>query len=148
MRARASSGDCVVLCGLVSVDAQGELWHRRTGIPLLSWSSQARGFFAGGYAATLRARTESPSPFDLRMMQVYGSEGNFERLRRASELGMARGGYTAIEVALAWLLGKPYPLVPIVGPRTREEMASCIRAMRLRLSDADCRWLNLETESI
>jgi aryl-alcohol dehydrogenase-like predicted oxidoreductase len=130
---------------LVSVDTEGELWHERTGIPLLSWSSQARGFFAGRYTAVLRAQPDGlASPFDRRMMEVYGNEANFERLRRAKELGEAQGDYTAVEVALAWLLRKPYPLVPIVGPRTRDEMASSIRAVGLPLNDADCRWLNLE----
>ncbi len=129
--------------GLVSTDKMGERWHAETGIPLLPWSSQARGFFTGQY--TRQMRDTSVSSFTSRMTTVYCTDENFERLDRARELGRKKGGYTAVEVALAWLLHKPFPLVPIVGPHTREELASCIKATSLSLTESEIKWLNLET---
>jgi len=126
--------------GLVSTPPEGEAWHARHGVPLLSWSSQARGFFTGRYSGS-----EAPmDAFAQRMLQVYGSAENLERLRRAQELGKRKGGYSAVQVALAWLLYKPFPLIPVVGPHNEEELLSCVAATRLELSEDECRWLNLQ----
>ena len=130
--------------GLVSTDREGERWHRETGIPLIPWSSQARGFFAG---ACPRPQRDNPGPedgFTRRMLEVYGTDENFERLDRAQQLGVVKGGFAAVEVALAWLLHKPFPLVPVVGPRNPAELASCVRATSLALTPAEIQWLNLE----
>ena len=125
---------------LVSTSPEGERWHARHGVPLLSWSSQARGFFTGRYSGA----EVGADGFSQRMVQVYGSTENAERLRRAQQLGQKRGGLTAVQVALAWLLHKSFPLVPIVGPHNEEELLSCLAATRLELSEDECRWLNLE----
>ena len=130
--------------GLVSTDKAGERWHAETGIPLIPWSSQARGFFTGRYTPQMRADLATDA-FTSRMLKCYCTDENFERLDRAKELGEKKGGYTAIEVALAWLLHKPLPVVPIVGPHTREEVASCVKALSLSLTESEIRWLNLET---
>jgi len=131
--------------GLVSVDADGEAWHAETGVPLIPWSAQARGFFTGRYAPELRDAPDAAADgFTARMMEVYGTDENFERLRRAADLGAQKGGRSAVEVALAWVLHRPFQIAPIVGPHTREELASCIAALSLELSDAELRWLNLE----
>jgi aryl-alcohol dehydrogenase-like predicted oxidoreductase len=133
--------------GLVSTDKMGERWHEETGIPLVPWSSQARGFFTGRYSRQMRddlaAATSDMDGFTRRMIEVYCTDENLERLTRAKELGEKKGGYTAVEVALAWLLHKPFPIVPIVGPHTREELASCVKAISLPLTEWETKWLNL-----
>ena len=134
--------------GLVATDREGERWHRETGIPLIPWSSQARGFFAGEYCREMRDDAELVSPpektFMSRMLRVYGTGENFERLERARELGERKGRYTAMEVSLAWLLHKRFPVVPVVGAQSPEELASCARATSLGLSEEEIGWLNLE----
>ena len=77
------------------------------------------------------------------MLRVYGSDDNYSRLIRARTLGEAKGGYTAIEVALAWLLHRDLPIIPIVGPKAPAELESCIRALSLELTDAEVRRLDL-----
>ncbi len=147
--------------GLISTDRQGEQWHQATGIPLVPWSSQARGFYTGIYTRAMRDNPErflpadetvrqvnawgvSENAFARRMLTLYGTDENLERLARAQTLGAEKGGYTAVEVALAWLLHKPFPLVPVVGPRTPVELASCLKAASLVLTETELRWLNLE----
>jgi aryl-alcohol dehydrogenase-like predicted oxidoreductase len=133
--------------GLVSTDKTGERWHEETEIPLIPWSSQARGFFTGQYTPEMRdnfALTQKGDSFTRRMIKVYCTDENFERLDRAKKLGERKGGYTAVEVALAWLLHKPFPIVPIVGPHTRGELASCVKAISLTLTESEIKWLNLE----
>jgi aryl-alcohol dehydrogenase-like predicted oxidoreductase len=148
--------------GLISTDRHGEQWHRETGIPLVPWASQARGYYTGRYTREMRdnpdrflpsddtVRSDNPAfgtterAFALKMLKLYCTDENLERLARAQALGVQKGGYTAVEVALAWLLHKRFPLVPIVGPRTPVELASCLKAVSLALSEQEIRWLNLE----
>lgn len=131
--------------GLVSVDKTGEKWHRQTGIPLLAWSAQARGFFTGRYTSQMcTAAPDVLDKFTARMVEVYCTDDNFERLRRAAELGERKGGYSATQIALAWLLHKPFPLVPIVGPHNKEELKSCFQAVSVRMTRQETAWLNLE----
>ncbi|MBU4200186.1 MAG: aldo/keto reductase [Verrucomicrobia bacterium] len=131
--------------GLITTDKDGEQWHVRTGIPLIPWSSQARGFFTGAYSAALRERAGNlENDFMKRMIEIYCTDDNFERLKRATELGRKKGGYSAVEVALSWVLHKPFPIAPIVGPHSREELRSCIKALSLQLTEDECHWLNLQ----
>ncbi len=128
--------------GLVTTGEADEKWHQDTGVPLIAWSSQARGFFTGRYGPEMRAHPpEELSGFDKRMLEVYCTDDNFDRLARAADLG-ARRGYSAVEIALAWLLHKPYPVIPIIGPHTPEELESCINAASLALTPSEVQWLN------
>ncbi len=131
--------------GLVATDRNaGEDWHRATGVPLIPWSSQGRGFFVGRYPRKTRDNPPADlSGFDRTMLRVYGSDENYSRLSRAQRLGREKGGFTAIEVALAWLLHRDLPIIPIVGPKTAEEVESCIRGLSLELTDDEVRYLDL-----
>ena len=128
--------------GMVAVGPAGWEWHRRTGVPLLVYSAQARGFFSGRYGPHLRdAAAGTLDNYDARMMEVYGTDANFARLRRAQQLGKEKGGCSATQIALAWLLHQPLPPLPIVGPRLRDELISCLQAVALHLSAKETHWL-------
>jgi aryl-alcohol dehydrogenase-like predicted oxidoreductase len=121
--------------GCVSVDAAGRAWYARTQLPLLAWSSQAGGFFTERCAPD---RQDDPG-----LVRTYYTPENWERRRRAEELGR-RLGYDANQVALAWVLHQPFPTFAIIGPRSVEELRSSARALEIRLSPAEVRWLALE----
>jgi aryl-alcohol dehydrogenase-like predicted oxidoreductase len=110
-------------------------WYRERQMPLFAWSSQARGFFSGLYTPESVAEDEF-------MGRVYDSPENWERLRRATELGKERG-FSAIQVALAWALHQPFPVFPLIGPTTVEELQSSARALELELSKEAVAWLDL-----
>ncbi len=106
-------------------------------MPLFAWSSQARGFFTGRY-----------TPDDLEdqtMVRVYYNDANWERFRRAAELGKQRG-FTANQVALAWVLHQPFPTYALIGPASVEELRSSVAALDLELTPDEVRWLNLGSE--
>jgi aryl-alcohol dehydrogenase-like predicted oxidoreductase len=105
---------------LSATDAGSRAWHERTGMPLLAWSAQAAGFFAG-------ARTD-----------VYDNPDNRERRARAGQLGDANA------VALAWVLAQPFPTVAVVGPHSVEHLHASLAALDVELSADEVRWLNLE----
>ncbi|MCA1682645.1 MAG: aldo/keto reductase [Actinobacteria bacterium] len=115
--------DCVA-----ADDGRSRAWYEWTKMPVFAWSSQAGGFFAGARAPDVA--------------RVYGSEPNLERLRRAAELG-ERIDCTANEVALAWVLGQPFPTHAIIGPRTVDELRRSVGALEIELTDEERLWLDL-----
>jgi len=115
-------------------DAASKAWLEERQVPLLPWSSQARGFFTG------RARPEDTS--DAELVRCYYSDANFERLRRARELG-DRFGVPATAVALAYVLHQPFPTFPLFGPRSIAEARSSMRGLSVELTPEQVAWLDL-----
>jgi aryl-alcohol dehydrogenase-like predicted oxidoreductase len=113
-------------------------WHRKTGMTLMPWSSQARGFFTG------RAHPDDRS--DEELVRCWYSDGNFERLERALELA-AKRDVPAIAVALAWVLNQEFPTFPLIGPRLISETRTSFQALELELTPDEVAWLNLEKET-
>ncbi|MCM3749803.1 aldo/keto reductase [Paenibacillus pasadenensis] len=125
--------------GTVSADAEMCDWHERTGLPLLSWSAQAGGFFSGHFSPDNHA--------DAEMVRVYYSDNNWERYRRAVKLGEEKG-VTAIQIALSYVLYQRFPTCAIIGPRNSDEFQSSIEAMNLELTPAEVEWLDLKREAV
>ncbi|UYO96443.1 aldo/keto reductase [Microbacterium sp. M28] len=117
-------------------DEASRRWLEERQIPLLPWSSQARGFFTG------RARPDDLS--DAELVRCYYSDDNFERLRRAEHLGKDRGVPTTA-IALAYVLAQPFPTFPLFGPRTIEETRSSMRGLTVDLTPEEVAWLNLRS---
>ena len=103
------------------------------------WSSQASGFFTGRFSPEDRSSAD--------VVRVYYSEANWERFRRATELGNQKG-FTANQIALAYVLHQPYPTFPLFGPRSIEEMNSSLPALEVTLTPNEVRWLNLESDPL
>lgn len=118
-------------------DPASKAWLTQRQIPLFPWSSQARGFFAG------RARPDDRS--DAELVRCYYSDDNFERLRRATELGN-EFGVAATAVALAYVLHQPFPTFPLIGPRTIAESSTSMAALQVELSAAQVAWLDLRSD--
>ncbi|MBA8991220.1 aryl-alcohol dehydrogenase-like predicted oxidoreductase/predicted dehydrogenase [Curtobacterium pusillum] len=117
-----------------ATDAASKQWLEERQVPLLPWSSQARGFFTG------RAKPEDTS--DAELVRCYYSDENFERLRRASELG-ERFGVPATAIALAYVLNQPFPTFPLFGPRTIAEARSSMTGLSVDLTPEQVAWLDL-----
>lgn len=132
--------------GLISCHGRGEQWHDRHGIANLSWSTQARGFFTDRYNENWRRNPPADETgFDANMRTIYGTDANYQRRRRAERLGQDRGGYTAMEVGLAWVLHRP-SMIAVAGAHNLDEFNSCLKAFTLSLTPAESAWLNLETD--
>jgi predicted dehydrogenase/aryl-alcohol dehydrogenase-like predicted oxidoreductase len=110
-------------------------WLIESGLSLLAWSSQARGFFT---ERGERGRTE-----DAEMVRCWQSEDNFQRRDRAIELAKKKG-VQPINIALAYVLSQPFPGFALVGPRTIAETASTFQGLFVTLTPEELRWLNLE----
>jgi aryl-alcohol dehydrogenase-like predicted oxidoreductase len=96
-------------------------FHVATRLPLVAYSSQGTGFFG------LHKRD------DPGLAAAYGTPRNYQR--RSLVDGMAdRRGATQNQVALAWLWQHPFPVIPIVGPRTLAQLRDSLGAVGLRLA--------------
>jgi aryl-alcohol dehydrogenase-like predicted oxidoreductase len=123
--------------GCVSADGETIRWHEETQIPLLSWSSLARGFFSGRFSPD---RRDDPD-----IVRVFYSDANWERLRRAEQLAREKGASVA-QIALAWVLNQPFPTCALIGARNAEELRSCREGMNIKLTRAELDWLDLAAE--
>ncbi|MCD8138702.1 MAG: aldo/keto reductase [Planctomycetaceae bacterium] len=125
--------------GTVYADDAYARWHKEQDIALFSWASQAHGFFADIYPR------DGSAPKDIQ--EAFFSDGNFERLKRAQELGKQKG-VDSINIALAYVLCQPITVAAIVGSRSRKEFDSCLRTLDLKLTLQELTYLSLESDSL
>ena len=102
-----------------------EAWHVRHQIPVVAYSPTACGYFASDDPSTSRA-------FDNPVSRA--------RHRRARQLA-AELGATPNQIALAWLMAQPFPVIPILGTTKREHLADALAAASVPLSPEQARWL-------
>ena len=121
--------NCISIAG----DEGGQTWYADQGVPVLSWSSQAGGFFSGRFAPDDQSNAD--------MVRVYYNEANWARLDRATRLGRDLG-LTATQVALAWVLNQPgLETFALVGPASVNELEQSLAVADVVLSPAQVDWL-------
>ena len=109
------------------------------GIGLLPWSPMARGFFAGdrkrgGGGETSRANND---PF---AKGLYFRDEDFTVAECATEVAKERG-VTASQIALAWVLNKPYVHSPIIGATKMDHLDQAIASLDIKLSEDEIKKL-------
>jgi 1-deoxyxylulose-5-phosphate synthase len=104
------------------------------GVGLIPWSPMARGFFAGnraksksGGGETVRARND---PF---ANELYFREEDFKVADRVQEIAREHQ-VTGSQIALAWMLNKPYISAPIIGASKMDHLNQAIAALEIKLS--------------
>jgi aryl-alcohol dehydrogenase-like predicted oxidoreductase len=115
---------------------EDEAWHARTGFPLVAWESQAGGFFSGHYEPGLKPASPRAHVVTLH----YANTANWSRLAIAREIASARGA-TPNQVALAWLRQQNFPVIPVIGPRTLEQLQDSLASNSINLSSDEVRRL-------
>ncbi|MFI0240204.1 aldo/keto reductase [Streptomyces sp. NPDC016845] len=127
--------------GLVSEQCLYNLFERRAemdvlpaaqeyGLGVIPWSPLHQGLLGGA----LRKEREGTGSRTHAGRSARGLADPEVRARiEAYETVAAEHGMEPGELALAWLLGRPGVTGPIVGPRTREQLDSGLRAVELTL---------------
>ena len=118
---------------VASSSDEWKAWLNARQIPNFAWSSQGRGFF------TDRAGRDKRD--DAEIVRVWYSEKNFGRRDRAIELA-GKLGRDPIHIALAYVLAQPFPVVPLIGPRTLAELEDSLSALDIRLTPEQVAWLD------
>ena len=101
---------------------------RAYGLALMAYGPLRGGLLAGGAQGATEGRRASDGAQKL-LAQHRTQLGAYEALCR--EIGVEPA-----LVALAWLLLRPWVTIPILGPRTLEQMESSLRAAQVKLSDS------------
>jgi aryl-alcohol dehydrogenase-like predicted oxidoreductase len=125
---------------MVQMDDELKAFHSITGMAVIPYSSQANGFFSGRYQKNDKSFS---SPSSSTVYQIYYNDGNFERLNRVKHVAQHLLK-TTTQIALGYLLSQPYPVFPIVGSRTIEQLRDSYVAADIRLDPQTVRYLNLE----
>jgi aryl-alcohol dehydrogenase-like predicted oxidoreductase len=100
------------------------------GIGVIPYSPLAGGFLTGKY------RRDQPLPPSARAQEINNrrySEQNWAILDKVLEVAQQRGAHPA-QVALAWLLAKPYVTAPIIGANSVAQLRDLMPAADLHLS--------------
>lgn len=103
------------------------------GIGLIPWSPMARGFFArNSKSGTATARLKSDGFFK----ELYGRDDDFSVSERVSQIAKDRG-VSSSQIALAWVLSKPYITAPIIGASKMNHLEEAIAALDIHLGDEE-----------
>ena len=142
-------------------------WYAGNQMPVLAYSSLARGFFSGMVTrarfeaekdhimsagilfsgnATKDQRTGRGETIDPICAKAYCVEPNFKRLDRCLELA-ADKGCTVAQIALAFIVNSKMNVLPISGVANRDELKSTIDAVNIRLSQNELNWLDLKADN-
>ena len=113
-------------------DDSYKAWLTKNQIPNFSWSSQGRGFFTDRAGRDKRDNAE--------LVNTWYSEKNFGRRDRAIELARQLNA-SPIHIALAYVLAQPFPSIPLIGPRRLDELDDSIKALSIKLTPEQVKWL-------
>ena len=117
---------------IAASDDEWKTWLNAKQIPNFAWSSQGRGFF------TDRAGRDKRD--DEELVRVWYSDRNFGRRDRAIELAQ-KLGRNPIHIALAYVVAQPFPVIPLIGPRTIAELEDSLSALDIKLTPEQVKWL-------
>lgn len=111
---------------IVALDAAGIAFHKRTGMAVVAYSSQAHGFFTKLDSAGLESIREPHR-------SVYNNATNMKRLERIRELAR-RHSAQINDIVLAYLFSQPFPTIPVIGPKNLDQLRSSLQAVDLTLT--------------
>lgn len=108
---------------LVIQDDTGIAFHRETSMAVVPYTAQAKGYFTKLAAARLKDSDEN----------AYDNGANRSRFARLQELA-TRHSTTVTAVALSYLTSQPFPVAPVIGPRTLDQLHDSMQHIDLTLT--------------
>jgi aryl-alcohol dehydrogenase (NADP+) len=102
------------------------------GVGVMCWSPLARGFLAGNRTREKSGVTTRSKSDDFAHSLYYQADdfAVVDRVRSVAE----EIGKSMPQVALAWMLSKPYVTVPIVGASRLAHLEQAVEALNITLS--------------
>ena len=124
---------------IAASDKESRRWLKKHQLPLLAWSSQARGFFTD--------RVGKDKRDDAQLVRCWYADDNFVRRERAITLAQKKG-VPPIAIAAAYVLAQPFPTFALIGPRIISETVSSLVCLGVTLTPKETAWLDLERERL
>ncbi|HTP01558.1 MAG TPA: aldo/keto reductase [Anaerolineales bacterium] len=108
------------------------------GLAIIPWSPMARGFFSGDPhkrdTETTRGRT------DAYAREMYYRPEDYVVAERVQEVAKQRG-VSGSQIALAWILSKPFVTSPIIGASRMEHLDQAVAAVEIKLTETEVKSL-------
>jgi aryl-alcohol dehydrogenase-like predicted oxidoreductase len=112
---------------------------RAEGIGIIPWSPLARGFLTGNRSRKDMGETVR-SKSDTMAQEMYYEEHDFEVVNHVVEIAKKHGVAPA-QIALAWMLHKPWITAPIIGATKMLHLEQAVGALEVQLSPEDIAYL-------
>ena len=120
---------------------------RHEGLGLLVWSPLAGGFLSGKYTREHPEVSDGRlASFDYLSLLSIDRERGYTVVDTLRDIAAAHSGATPAQIALAWLLAKPFVSSVIIGSNKPEQFADNVAAVKLRLSPEEVESLDTLTE--
>jgi len=124
--------DCLGISGPDGAEARA--WYAQANLPLITWSSIARGFFSG------KVTREDDSALEECSRQGFCYPDNFDRLERVVQMAEEKG-VSVPQLALAYVLDYPLNIFALVGACTPDEFRENLAALAIELTPDELTWL-------
>lgn len=129
-------GGCVSISG--PEHEKDRAWYAKTGMPVIAYSSLARGFFSG------RFRSDDPEGA-RKVLDNFAQKGylypeNLERLRRVEKIA-EKYDETVPEIAVRYIFSNDLNLYAVISTTRPERLDSSITAAMMPLSEDDIIWI-------
>jgi aryl-alcohol dehydrogenase-like predicted oxidoreductase len=111
------------------------------GVGIIPWSPLAGGLLTGKYDKTApppegtRFFDFASNPFLMRRW----NDRSLEVVDQLKQYVAQRGGTTMSQWSLAWCAAQPGVTAPIIGPRTMEQLEDNLKALEVKLTEADAK---------
>jgi len=106
------------------------------GIGVIPWGPLAGGFLTGKYSRENRASVEGRLSKTNRLYESLFTDANLNKLAELQAFASERG-HTMGELAIAWLLSRPWVSTVIAGARTVEQVSANVAAAAWTLTAED-----------
>jgi aryl-alcohol dehydrogenase-like predicted oxidoreductase len=103
------------------------------GIGVIPWGPLAGGFLTGKYHQGEKAPTDARLSGKTTIYDGYFTEGNWNKLAKLESYAVDHG-HTLAELAIAWLLAKPWVSTVIAGARKIEQVTANVAAANWKLT--------------
>jgi aryl-alcohol dehydrogenase-like predicted oxidoreductase len=129
-------GDLQIEYSLISRGIEKEILPtlRELGVGITAYGVLSRGLISGHWSRAHAGETDfrSTSP----RFQGENLGRNLQLVEKLRAVADARGA-TVAQLAIAWVLAQGPDIVPLIGARTRARLAESLKALEVRLGDAD-----------
>jgi aryl-alcohol dehydrogenase-like predicted oxidoreductase len=108
---------------------------RALGIAITAYGILSRGLIGGRYSPEGSAANQTDIRARFPRFQGENLRRNLDLVERLRTIAEGRDA-TVAQIAIAWVTSRGEDVLPLIGPRTREQLEDALRALDLQL-DAD-----------
>lgn len=132
-------GGCVTITG--EENASARAWYRKNQMPVLAYSSLARGLMSGKIQSS--QEEQAADLLDPFCVKGYVCHENFERLARCEELAEKKG-CSVSQLAVGWMFTQGMNMYALASTTRVARLKENLKALYVEVSEKESRYLNLE----